>query len=408
MIFDYQTFFSQLKRSLFGARGTNRRITTRRLRFFAIFLLLFIGDQLASWLGLALDHLLYPAFRRVDLTGKSLFIVGNFRSGSTFLHRMLAGDESTFTAFTTWEIYLAPSITQRKIFKGLRIVDSWFGSPLYRGLRAWDSRFLQAVPLHSVSLWKPEEDVGLLLYIWYSLLSWFFFPDWEPIVNIVHFDKRISGARRRRVARFYAGCLKRHLFVHGEEKIVVSKNPSFSPMIDTLSTYLPGSKFIGLVRHPVDTVSSVLGWLSFAWHFFADPVEKYPFKSQVIEMIQHFYRCLRSAEHLESSIYRTVRFDALVNDTGDAVDAIYKFIGREMSELQRRNVRRETENAKQHTPDVRTRLELIGIDPRWLAEAFRDTIGYYGFASGEQLSDAPKSSTGSESDVGISPIRAVD
>lgn len=403
MVFDYRTLLKQLASSLFGTRNTNRRLTVRRLRFFAIFSVLFVYSQIASWVFLALDHLCYPRFRRVDLADRTLLIVGNFRSGSTFLHRLLAADEESFTAFKTWEIYLAPSILQRKLLRGVKIVDSWFGAPVYRALVAWDREFLQSVPLHSISLWKPEEDVGLLLYNWYGLFSWFFFPDPRPAETLIEFDDRVNPVRRRRVIGFYAGCLKRHLYVHGERRIVVSKNPSFSPMIASLVEHLPGVRFIGLVRDPVETVASTLAWFSFAWHFFADPIERYPFQREVITMVRSWFGRLRQAESLPVQVFRTIRFEELVGRTVETVESIYAFLDRSIPESQRLYLEGETRRARSHTPDGRGHLDRMDLDPRWLADFFRDTIAHHGFTHGDS-----DHTTGGTTDAGISHVRAVD
>ncbi len=53
-----------------------------------------------------------------------VFIIGNFRSGSTLLQRLLAKDEEHLTAMTTLEIYIAPSITQRVFWKAAGKVDT--------------------------------------------------------------------------------------------------------------------------------------------------------------------------------------------------------------------------------------------------------------------------------------------
>ena len=393
MIFDYRTLFRQLRLSLFFTRKTHFRLTSRRIRVLIVFGLLFTWCEIANWIGLTLDRIFYRNFRDIDLAGKTLFIVGNFRSGSTFLHRLLAADRSTFTALNAWEIYLAPSIIQRKILRGLKIVDSWFGSPILTGLRAWDKRFLQSIPLHSISLWKAEEDVGLLFTYWYSFLSWFFFPDEKAIDDLIYFDDRISPRRRMRIVRLYADCLKRHLYTHGRSRIVVSKNPSFSPAIASLCDGIPDARFIALVRHPLDTVSSTLGWFSYAWGFFAEPLEKFPFVRKIVEMIEHWYICVeRAKRELSDAALIVTKFDSFVETPAATVGMMYERLGLPLAGEQRIWLEREEEVARNHQPDRTSRLATAGIDQRWLVELFDETINHYWSAS----------------DAGILKIRAVD
>ncbi len=384
MVFDYCRLLRQLLRSTFRTASTERRLTVRRLRFFAVFVPLFLYGEISSWICLALDHVLYPRFKRIDLAGKTLFIVGNFRSGSTFLHRLLAADSTVFTAPTTWEIYLAPSIIQRKILKGLKIVDGLFGAPLYRGLRSWDREFLQKIPLHSVSLWRPEEDVGFLLYVWYGLFSWFFFPDVPPVSDLIRFDERIPTPRRRRIVAFYAGCLKRHLFVHGAERIVVSKNPSFSPMMLSLRRFIPQSRFIALVRDPIDTLSSTLSWLSYAWHFFADPISQFPFREDIVDLVRHWFACVRRSDEIfPSDALLVVTFERLVDRPARTVESIYRFLGKSISDAQRRFLGEEETFAEGRPPNGRAALSEAGLDPVWLSRIFRDTLLPDGFSGRE-------------------------
>jgi len=384
MVFDYKTLFRQFIRSCFGTRGTERRLSLRRLKFFAIFLVLFTYGQISSWIFLALDHIFFPRFRRIDITGKTLFIVGNFRSGSTFLHKLLAGDTSQFTALAAWEIYLAPSISQRKLLRGVKLLDGLFGGKVYRRLRSWDSEFLQKVPFHSISLWRPEEDVGLFLYIWYSLFSWFFFPDYPTVEHLIDFDQRVPRPRRRRVVEFYAGCIRRHLYVHGENRIVVSKNPSFSPMMSSLYEFLPAPRSIALVRDPIDTAVSTLRWLSFAWHFFADPVSDYPFRNEVVMMVRDWYeRVEEAASRLRPDQMLVIPFPKLVSRPLQTVESIYRFLGSEVSAGHRDFLVTEELAAEAHTPGGRSHLADTGLDLDWLQTLFRDTIRAYGFSSQE-------------------------
>ena len=57
----------------------------------ALFWPLFVLLQAINGAGLMLDYLLFPDFRRVRVR-EPLFVVGVPRSGTTFLHRLLAGD----------------------------------------------------------------------------------------------------------------------------------------------------------------------------------------------------------------------------------------------------------------------------------------------------------------------------
>ena len=62
---------------------------------------------------MGLDRILFPAYRKQPID-RPVFIVGNPRSGTTFLHRLLLGSGDDLAAFELWEM-LFPAITARKL-----------------------------------------------------------------------------------------------------------------------------------------------------------------------------------------------------------------------------------------------------------------------------------------------------
>ncbi len=114
MHFNFHLFWRTTYRSFFPADNTKARLTRKRILFLALFYVVWPIGQLAHWFFFLLDDILFPAYK-TQVIDKPLFILGNLRSGSTFLHRLLSRDAETFTSLTTWDIYLTPSVTQKKI-----------------------------------------------------------------------------------------------------------------------------------------------------------------------------------------------------------------------------------------------------------------------------------------------------
>ena len=90
---------------MFTAPGVQR---WRRLRFLLLFALVLPPVFVVSQLTLALDHLFFPGFRDVQVK-RPLFIVGQPRTGTTYLYRTLARDTGCFTCFRFID-FLFPSI----------------------------------------------------------------------------------------------------------------------------------------------------------------------------------------------------------------------------------------------------------------------------------------------------------
>src|ERR1700743_1551509 len=72
--------------------------------------------QAISAITLALDYVFSPGHRKQPLD-RPIFIIGNPRSGTTFLHRLLLG-AGDMAAFELWEM-LFPAITARKLLGGI-------------------------------------------------------------------------------------------------------------------------------------------------------------------------------------------------------------------------------------------------------------------------------------------------
>ena len=114
MTYNFRLFWRMFYRSFFKSKGTPARLTPKRLIFIVPFFLVWPLGSLVHWFCFFLDDIFFPGHKTQPID-KPLFILGNFRSGSTFLHRLLSRDNN-FTSLTIWDIYLAPSVTQKKTY----------------------------------------------------------------------------------------------------------------------------------------------------------------------------------------------------------------------------------------------------------------------------------------------------
>ncbi len=92
----------------------------RALFLWGVFLGLSILS-IVSVICLALDRVFFPRFRDTQIEAP-IFIVGNGRSGTTHIQRILSADGERFSYFKTWELLL-PSILQHKAVDLLEAFD---------------------------------------------------------------------------------------------------------------------------------------------------------------------------------------------------------------------------------------------------------------------------------------------
>lgn len=107
MTFDFQGFFRFAARLLgnMGDRGFGW--TPKRAAVSLALYLFYSPFKLVTWVHPLLDELLFPDHRRIEVRAP-VFIVSNFRGGTTFLHRLLALDRDRFCTMQMWEVLLAP------------------------------------------------------------------------------------------------------------------------------------------------------------------------------------------------------------------------------------------------------------------------------------------------------------
>src|SRR5512145_571808 len=282
---NFRLFWRTTYRSFFDSKHTPARLTRKRLIFLLLFYALWPIGQLIHWLSFFLDDILFPGHKTQRIE-KPLFIIGNLRSGSTFLHRLLSRDSETFTSLTIWDIYLTPSVTQKKITQFFSRLDKKLGGHLHRLLHEFDRRTLGQFKIHPISFFQPEEDENILLHVWDSFWVSFLFPFMDEMPNYQHFDEALSPEHKRRIMTFYKSMLQRHMYATGK-KYFVAKNPAFSAKIETLREFFPEARIIYLARNPLDMLPSTISWINYARRQFTDPEPGYHYIEEILDLTQH-------------------------------------------------------------------------------------------------------------------------
>ncbi|MGE5464395.1 MAG: sulfotransferase family protein [Syntrophothermus sp.] len=326
MSYNFRLFWRTTYRSFFASQNTPARLTRKRIIFLLMFYIIWPIGSLIHWLCFFLDDILFPGYK-TQIIEKPLFIIGNLRSGSTFLHRLLSRDTESFTSLTTWDIYLAPSVTEKKITKFFSRLDRKLGGHVHRLLHAFDERTLGKYKIHRISFFQPEEDENILLHIWDSFWVSFMFPFMDEMPNYRHFDEALPPERKRRIMKFYKSMLQRHLYATGK-KYFVAKNPAFSPKIGTLLEFFPDARIIYLARNPLDMLPSTVSWINYARRAFTDPKEKYLYLEEIVDLTQHWYRYpLQYLDTHPSPRHLILNYDDLIQRPEQVIRSFYEQFG---------------------------------------------------------------------------------
>ncbi|MGD2163815.1 MAG: sulfotransferase [Anaerolineales bacterium] len=379
MSFNFRLFFEQVRQTFSLAEGSKTRLTLRRVGVLLFLFPVFILFKLLQVIGFALDDLLYRDHQQQELSSP-VFIIGNPRSGTTFLHRLLAKDEHNFSTIRTWEIFFAPSIFQRKLVWAIQSIDQKLGGAVQSWLIRQEQKTWFNNHMHRVSLWEAEEDESLLLAIWESIFTSVFFPHPDLVRKYAMFDKGVPARERRRIMRFYRSCLRKHLYAHNSEKKFLSKNPAFSAKVASLYEFFPNAKIIYLVRNPLDTVPSLISWMTYQWSQFSDPADEYLYREYLVQLAKEWYEYpLEQLEKASPDSYEIVIYDELASDPKGVIKATYEKFGFEVSPEFEAALVQANAAARTYKSKHRYSLEKIGLTKRQLIRTFRLVIDRFGF-----------------------------
>lgn len=279
-------------------------------------------SQLINWLGLLLDELVFRSYRQVEIR-EPVFVLGVPRSGTTFMHRLLAARED-HTTFSTWECLFAPSVSQRYFWHGLARVDRLLGQPLGRLLRMIETRLLASTSdVHPTGLFEPEEDYFTLM----PLLSCFIlvlpFPEAGWLWRMASFDRDLPEHERKAYMRWYRRCLQRHLHFHGSNKRLLSKNASFAGMVGSMVEHFPDCRIVICQRDRASVIKSQFRSLAAGMKIFAIADNDERFRRRLLDCIAFYYANLdRVAASLPPERLQQVVLEDLSQDTRSVINEI--------------------------------------------------------------------------------------
>ncbi len=385
MKYNYRLFWRSFYCSFFKSKNTTARLTRKRLIFLLLFYTVWPLGTLLHWFCFWLDDILFPDYKKQPIE-KPLFILGNMRSGSTFLHRLLSRDTATFTSLTTWDIYLTPSIVQKKITQFVSRLDKkYFNSTLRRLLYAFDRATLGKIKIHPVSFFQPEEDENIHLHIWDSYFVTFLFPCTDEMPNYRHFDEALSPEHKRRIMAFYKSMLQRHIYANGGKRYFVAKNPAFSPKIETLIEFFPDARIIYLARNPLDMLPSTISWVNYARRHFTDPGEGYFYIDEILDLTQHWYRYpLRYLDAHPSPRYLIVKYDDLIQRPEAVIRGFYEQFGYPDKPALSHIIDQAVKETLAFKSDHVYSLEAMGFTRKQIVELYADIFERFGFETREE------------------------
>lgn len=358
------------RNGLTGEKTANKRVW-RRLGALLLLLPASAVMLLIHWTCLLLDEVFFRGYRKMRLLAP-VFITGVPRSGTTFVHRVLATDPQ-FTTFSTWECLFAPSIVQKKIIITIAALDARLGGPLKRlvdYLTTAATRNLKDI--HATRLDAPEEDYFVFMPLLLCFILVVAFPGAGFIWRMGFFDKEMSAREKQRLMRYYRACLQKHVYVYGQEKTLLSKNASFASLIHSLTKEFPDARFIYCWRDPKETLPSQLSSVRDAMLACGNDPDSSVFREQMVELLAFYYRNLLQAMSRDKAgaCHSVIKMNDLREDLQATIETVYRQLALTISPAFRSVLKNEADGSRRYRSNHTYSASQFGYDEKAIMRRF--------------------------------------
>ena len=280
--------------------------------FLILMLRIFIG------IGRFLDLLFFPSLK--NKLKNPIIIVGNPRSGTTFLHRFLI-KQKIGTGSQLWQM-IYPSILIQKLIKPALPLLEMISPAKHHSTKA-----------HKTSLTSIEtDDVSLLFRYLDGFFFYGFFLTFDK-ENLFHWvDPKINDKTERDFT-WFESMWKRTLISNNADRYI-GKLFSLSSSLPIFQNKYPDAKIIYMIRDPLNVIPSglslVTGVLDKKFNFWSldDQIKKRFIKRlyfALVELLNRFHDDWVNNKIDKEKVF-IVRFDDMMNNFEELMDGLSAFI----------------------------------------------------------------------------------
>ncbi len=306
-----------------------------------------------------------------------VFIISQPRSGSTFLHRLLADDKDVFFAVTYLE-WRWPYICVWYLLDRLRLRD-WINSWSY-----WPNKDL-ASKMHP-HLYGDHEEHGIFLEekFYHHYFVFRRFPFTPLLDKISNFDT-LNSKDRKRLLYVFERVVKKVAYYRGEDRIWLTKENEGVSFYHALFKSFPYAKLLFLVRNPKDmltsyvTLSRASTWTKTGIDVTSSQVwyrANLEFRKKECKSFVAFYNWINN----QTWNAVLLNYDSLVSNVLENTQRLYQHLKIDMSEERARYLLDLTNTQRTRTRDYR----VINLSDE-------DIIGFNEFANLVRYSQQGKS-----------------
>jgi len=343
--------------TILGRMGHIYRVMRRtfKVRVVPLFLALLFG-VVRTFVGIAmaLDNLLVGRLRRTK-AARPIVLVGNPRTGTTFLQRFLS-DEGFGKGMELF-LMLYPSLLLQKLLR-----------PVLPLLEKISPAKFHSTDAHQTSLSSVEtDDVAVLFRYLDGFFLYGFFLSWEDEDMLPAFDPRVRDTSARDFD-WLDKLWRRSLVLHETDRNI-AKLFSVAVRLPQFLERFPEAQILYMARDPLSVIPSsmslVIGVLDRAFGFWSlpEPMRKRwldrMYKAWIL-LLQKFHEDWTTGAIDQKRVF-IVRYDRMMADFEGMMDEMCAFLGHPMTPALRATIAKRGEKQRKYESEHKYDLEKFGL-----------------------------------------------
>jgi len=316
--------------------------------------LLFGGLRLMVWFCMGLDHVFFPRLAKTH-AARPIVLVGNPRTGTTFLQRFLS-DEGFGSGMELF-LMLYPSLFLQKILR-----------PFLPILEKLSPAKFHATEAHQTSLSSVEtDDVGVLFRYLDGFFLYGFFLAFEEEDALSEVDPRVRDTSARDFGWLEA-LWRRSLVLHKSDRNI-AKLFSIASRLPAFLKRFPEAQILYMARDPLaimpSTMSLLTGALDRGFKFWSLPEALRQrwldrLYNGLVMLLKRFHEDWSSGAIDKNRVF-IVRYDRMMEEFEAVMEEMCAFLGREMTPELRATVAKRAEKQRSYKSEHRYDLEKFGL-----------------------------------------------
>jgi len=300
-----------------------------------------------------LDHIIFPNIG--NHLKEPIIIVGNPRSGTTFLHRFLI-KEGFGVGSQLWQM-VYPSVILQKLLRPILPIMEYLSPARHHSTKA-----------HKTSLTSIEtDDVSLLFRYFDGFFLYGFFLTFDK-ENLFHWvDPKIRNTSERDF-NWFKSLWQRNLVSNKGERYI-GKLFSLSGNLPAFQEHIPDAKVIYMIRDPLSVIPSglslVTGVLDKKFNFWSiDKSIRIQFINRLynalVELLNRFHDDWTNNK-IDKEKVLIIRFDTMMSNFETVMDEITTFIQKKPDNKLQKTIKETAESQRNFKSDHKYDLEKFGL-----------------------------------------------